>query len=178
MTAFCSLLTSLPTGNSTLRMRVWRALKNTGCAVLRDGVYVLPAGAPQVPLLAEAESAVKVAGGFAMTAELNITVPAQLAHVRSLFDRAREYGVLVEKIGTAKRAVPRLGRRRAGTLVRRRRRRTPRSRPLSAKRRDCPPRTSHIRRGERCAGWTQRSFAIAPGPHAKTCGWTVSPASG
>jgi hypothetical protein len=122
MTAFCSLLTSLPTGNSTLRMRVWRALKNTGCAVLRDGVYVLPAGAPQVPLLAEAESAVKAAGGFAMTAELNITVPAQLAHVRSLFDRGREYAVLVEKIATAKRAVPRLGKRRAGTLVQRLRR--------------------------------------------------------
>lgn len=122
MTAFCSLLTSLPTGNSTLRMRVWRALKNTGCAVLRDGVYILPAGASQVLALAETESAVKAAGGFAMTAELNITVPAHLAHVRSLFDRGREYGVLVEKIGTAKRAVPRLGRRRAGTLVQRLRR--------------------------------------------------------
>ena len=68
MTVFQALLTSLPTGNSTLRMRVWRALKNTGCGVLRDGVYVLPVDAPQVPALVEAESAIRSAGGFAMTA--------------------------------------------------------------------------------------------------------------
>lgn len=122
MTAFCSLLTSLPTGNSTLRMRVWRALKHTGCAVLRDGVYVLPAGAPQVPALAEAESAVRAAGGFAMTAELSIAAPAQIEHVRSLFDRSSEYGALVEQIGTARRTAQRLDKRRADTLVQRLRR--------------------------------------------------------
>jgi hypothetical protein len=122
MTAFHSLLTSLPTGNSTLRMRVWRALKNTGCAVLRDGVYILPASAPQVPALAEAEAAVRAAGGFAMTAELNVTAPAQVAHVLKLFDRGREYGVLVERIGAAKLALKRLGKRRADTLVERLRR--------------------------------------------------------
>ena len=43
MDAFAALVLSLPTRNSTLRMRLWRALKDTGCAVLRDGVYVLPA---------------------------------------------------------------------------------------------------------------------------------------
>src|SRR5687767_2808396 len=112
MTAFHSLLTSLPTGNSTLRMRVWRALKSTGCAVLRDGVYILPASAPQVPALAEAEAAVRAAGGFAMTAELNVTAPVQVAHVLGLFDRGHEYGALVERIGAAKLALKRLGKRR------------------------------------------------------------------
>ena len=38
MSDFTALLLSLPSGNSTLRMRLWRALKATGCAVLRDGV--------------------------------------------------------------------------------------------------------------------------------------------
>jgi len=122
MTAFHTLLTSLPTGNSTLRMRVWRALKSTGCAVLRDGVYILPASAPQVPALAEAEAAVRAAGGFAMTAELTVTAPAQVAHVLGLFDRGREYGVLVGRIGAAKLALKRLGKRRADTLVERLRR--------------------------------------------------------
>ena len=42
--SFNALVLSLPTRNSTIRMRVWRALKETGCGVLRDGVYVLPAG--------------------------------------------------------------------------------------------------------------------------------------
>ena len=38
---FQTLVLSLPTRNSTLRMRVWRALKECGAAVLRDGVYLL-----------------------------------------------------------------------------------------------------------------------------------------
>jgi hypothetical protein len=36
------LILSLPTENSTLRMRAWRAVKAAGAAALRDGVYVLP----------------------------------------------------------------------------------------------------------------------------------------
>ena len=43
---FNALVLSLPTRNSTLRMRVWRALKDSGCAVLRDGVYLLPVETP------------------------------------------------------------------------------------------------------------------------------------
>ena len=43
---FDSLILSLPTRNSTMRMRVWRALKETGCGVLRDGLYVLPSAWP------------------------------------------------------------------------------------------------------------------------------------
>jgi len=119
MTTFLALLTSLPTGNSTLRMRVWRALKNTGCGVLRDGVYLLPVAAARVAALAETESEVKAAGGFAMTVELNIKTAAQLEHVRKLFDRGREYGALVARIRAAKAALQRLGMRKADTLVQR-----------------------------------------------------------
>ncbi len=119
MTTFLALLTSLPTGNSTLRMRVWRALKNTGCGVLRDGVYVLPVDAPLAPALVEAEAEIKAAGGFAMTVELNLKAPAQLEHVRKLFDRSKEYGALVASIGAAKASLQRLGKRKADTLVQR-----------------------------------------------------------
>ena len=116
---FLALLTSLPTGNATLRMRVWRALKNTGCGVLRDGVYLLPIEAPRAAALAEAEAEVKTAGGFAMTVELNFKTSAQLEHVRKLFDRGKEYGTLVARISAARAAVRRLGKRKADTLVRR-----------------------------------------------------------
>jgi len=122
MTAFLALLTSLPTGNSTLRMRVWRALRSTGCGVLRDGVYVLPIEAPQAAALVEAESEVRTAGGFAMTVELNLKTSAQLEHVRKLFDRSEEYGALVKRLNAAKAALPRLGKRKADTLVQRLRR--------------------------------------------------------
>lgn len=36
------LISSLPTQNSTARMRVWRSLKASGAATVRDGVYLLP----------------------------------------------------------------------------------------------------------------------------------------
>jgi len=36
------LISSLPTQNSSTRMRVWRSLKASGAATLRDGVYLLP----------------------------------------------------------------------------------------------------------------------------------------
>lgn len=122
MSAYLALLTSLPTGNSTLRMRVWRALKSTGCGVLRDGVYLLPPDAPRVAALAELESQIKAADGFAMTVEVRITTGVQLEHVRALFDRGREYGTLVSRINAAKLALQRLGKRKADTLARRLRR--------------------------------------------------------
>ena len=119
---FIALLTSLPAGNSTLRMRVWRALKSAGSGVLRDGVYVLPADAAQAGALAELESAVRAAGGFAMTAQLNFAANAQIEHVRRLFDRSADYGALVKRMVTAKGSLQRLGTRKAGTLVERLRR--------------------------------------------------------
>lgn len=122
MTTFQALLTSLPTGNSTIRMRAWRALRATGCAVLRDGVYILPAGSPRSAALAGIEAEIKAAGGFAMTAELNLKSAAQLEHVRKLFDRSGEYGVLVARMLAAKSALQRLGKRKADTLIQRLRR--------------------------------------------------------
>lgn len=114
-----ALVLSLPTRNSTIRMRVWRALKETGCGVLRDGVYVLPAGSAGGATLAAMESEIKAAGGFAMTVELRLKSEEQLAHVRKLFDRSTDYGAVVKNIGTLRAALPRLGARKAQTAVRR-----------------------------------------------------------
>jgi len=119
---FIALLTSLPTGNSTLRMRVWRALKGSGCGVLRDGVYLLPVEAPGAAALAEAEAEIKAAGGFAMTVQMEFKVPEQVEHVRKLFDRGEEYAALLARAGAARAALRRLGKRKADTLVQRLRR--------------------------------------------------------
>src|SRR5688572_22720622 len=108
--AFTALLLSLPAHHSTVRMRVWRTLKSTGCAVLRDGVYVLPAGAAQAAVLRELEADVKTAGGFAMTGDMTFGA-AELEHVRKLFDRADAYGALVGEIGRARAGLRRLGER-------------------------------------------------------------------
>jgi hypothetical protein len=37
MSEFAGLVLSLPTRNSTLRMRLWRALKQTACALASPG---------------------------------------------------------------------------------------------------------------------------------------------
>jgi hypothetical protein len=114
--AMNALVLSLPTRNSTVRMRVWRALKDTGCGVLRDGVYLLPAGSGGTPVLGEMESEIRSAGGFAMTVELKLKT-AQLEDVRRLFDRSADYGGLVQKVKTAKSSVSRLGHRKARTIL-------------------------------------------------------------
>jgi len=113
-----ALVLSLPTHNSTVRMRVWRALKDTGCGVLRDGVYVLPAGSGD-GALGEIESEIRSAGGFAMTLELKPRTAGQSAEVRKLFDRSADYGALMQKIDAASGALPRLGARKAQTQLRR-----------------------------------------------------------
>ena len=116
MQSFDALVLSLPTRNSTLRMRLWRALKEAGTGVLRDGVYVLPSGAAR---LAKLESDIKSNGGFAMTVELKPRTPEQLADIQKLFDRSAEYGAHVERIAAAKASLARLGARRAQTAIRR-----------------------------------------------------------
>jgi hypothetical protein len=118
MNSMNALLLSLPTRNSTLRMRVWRALKDTGCGVLRDGVYVLPAGAVGAPVLDQMQSEIAAAGGFAMTVEMKLK-SQQLAQVRKLFDRSADYGALVNEVKAAKSSLPRLGQRKAQTAVQR-----------------------------------------------------------
>ncbi len=119
MATFSALILSLATRNSTVRMRVWRALKETGCGVLRDGVYLLPAGAAGTAVLAQMESEIKAAGGFAMTVELRLGKEEQLAQARKLFDRSAQHGALVERIRQAQAALPRLAPRKAQTTVQR-----------------------------------------------------------
>src|SRR3989475_11123252 len=109
MTAYQALGLSLPARNSTVRMPVCRALKENGCGVLRDGVYLLPAGSARAPALVEMESDIRAEGGFAMTVDMNLKSGAQAEEVRKLFDRRADYGDLAEKINAAKAARPRVG---------------------------------------------------------------------
>jgi hypothetical protein len=116
--SFNALVLSLPSRNSTLRMRLWRALKESGCGVLRDGVYVLPASADRASL-ARLESDIRSHGGFAMTAALTPASSDQAAAIRKLFDRSAGYGELVQRISSTRAALPRLGARRGQTAIQR-----------------------------------------------------------
>ena len=119
MVTLNALILSLPTRNSTMRMRVWRALKEGGCAVLRDGVYVLPPEAAGAGVLARMQAEVKSVGGFAMTAELRLRKEEHPTELRKLFDRSADYGTLVAAIRKAQPSVQRLGARKAQTTMQR-----------------------------------------------------------
>jgi hypothetical protein len=118
METFDALVLSLPARDSTLRMRAWRALKDAGCEVLRDGLYVLPA-ARGGEALQRIEADIQAAGGFAMRLELRPKTAEQAQQIRALFDRGVQHGALVRSVETARRSLERLGPRRARTAVRR-----------------------------------------------------------
>ena len=111
---FDALILSLRSHHATLRMRVWRTLKEGGWGVLRDGVYVVPAGRADRAILGKLQGAIRAAGGAAMSATLALGEGEAL---EPLFDRRTEYGALAERIEATVQALPRLGARKALTAV-------------------------------------------------------------
>ena len=110
-----ALILSLPARDSTVRMRAWRALKDAGCGVLRDGVYVLPASEAASAALGEVEAGIRSSGGFAMRVELHLKTDEQRAHLSGLFDRGSAYAELLGQIKAARAGLRRLGPRKAKT---------------------------------------------------------------
>jgi hypothetical protein len=116
---FNALVLSLPTRNSTLRMRVWRALKECGAAVLRDGVYLLPADAADTGALGRLEKEIRSNGGFAIVFDATPHGAADQAGLRARFDRTADYGTLASRMSAAKASLAALGPRRGLTSLRR-----------------------------------------------------------
>lgn len=96
------IVLSLPTSNATLRTRVWRALKGLGCAVLRDGVYLLPAGRGLRQALKMYVEEVRLGGGSAFMLNVSSAGGEERAEFQRLFDRSAEYLELMEKIDAFK----------------------------------------------------------------------------
>ena len=92
------LVTSLPTHNATVRMRIWRALKGLGCGVLRDGVYLLPDGEEEKQALQGLAAEVMQASGSACLLPLGSLDSAQDGAFRKLFERSADYAKLKMEI--------------------------------------------------------------------------------
>lgn len=91
-------IVTLPTQNSSGRMRVWRALKTLGCGVLRDGVYLLPYRPEfRQTLQLQAENVI-AGGGSAHILVLDSANQDQQTVFENLFDRSSDYAKLVESI--------------------------------------------------------------------------------
>lgn len=102
------LVISLPSQSATPRMRVWRALKAAGSAVLRDGVYLLPD--QTVPRAAFRDQAheVEEAGGTAYLVPFES--PADdVRDYAQLFDRTEQYAELLVRIAELKERLAALG---------------------------------------------------------------------
>lgn len=86
---------SLPTQNSTARMRIWRALKSCGAAVLRDGVYVLPQREGHSATLQAIADDVTANEGTALIFQAESLGVLDIA---ALFDRGEAYQALQTQI--------------------------------------------------------------------------------
>ncbi|MEC5409434.1 chromate resistance protein ChrB domain-containing protein [Paraburkholderia sp. MPAMCS5] len=99
------LVLTLPTENATARMRFWRALKARGCAVLRDGIYLLPYTEAREGALRELSAAIGESGGTAHLLRAPSLDEAQEAEFRALFDRTDEYDGLIRTLADARKSV-------------------------------------------------------------------------
>lgn len=102
MTDWLLLTATLPTTPSALRVRIWRALKATGCGTLRDGVYLLPASAASAPAFRDIERSVTEGGAQAHMLAVSARDPAQEKRFRALFDRSESYAELLQSFKEAR----------------------------------------------------------------------------
>lgn len=97
---YITLILSLPSGNATVRMRIWRMLKHSGAAVLNDGVYLLPARCHET-LQGIAED-VRAGGGKALV--MHVEEPDS-ENFTLLFNRAPRYAEILLQINNARDAL-------------------------------------------------------------------------
>jgi hypothetical protein len=95
MNHWLSLIISLPTDNANARMRTWRALKASGAAVLRDGVYLMPDQEACRSVFESVSAEVAEAGGTPYL--LRVEEPAAV-DFKAMFDRRDEFAALLEDI--------------------------------------------------------------------------------
>ncbi|KVE75021.1 chromate resistance protein ChrB domain-containing protein [Burkholderia vietnamiensis] len=104
-TTWSLLVLTLPTQNATARMRFWRALKAKGCAVLRDGVYLLPHSDEQHRTLNELADAIADSGGSAHLLRAPSADAAQEQAFRALFDRSDDYAAFMQTLADARKTL-------------------------------------------------------------------------
>ena len=118
MTDWLVLTASLPTSPSGLRVRIWRALKATGCATLREGVYILPASASAAADLWGIEKAIRAGGADAHMLKLQARDAAQEKSFRALFDRRELFADFAQALKDARKTVKTSGEPALRTLLR------------------------------------------------------------
>jgi len=104
-TIWSLLVLTLPTENATARMRFWRTLKAKGCAVLRDGIYLLPYTEEREQMLRELANAIADSGGTAHLLRAPSLDAAQDQEFRALFDRGDDHAGFMRSLKDARKTV-------------------------------------------------------------------------
>lgn len=99
------LVLTFPSDNATARMRFWRALKAKGCAVLRDGAYLLPFSDERLTELDDLAAGINDAGGNAQLLFVSARDDEQRGYLRSLFDRSAEYAIFQRDVAEARKSL-------------------------------------------------------------------------
>lgn len=99
------LVLTLPTENATARMRIYRALKAKGCAVLRDGIYLLPYSDAHETTLRELAGAIAESGGTAHLLRAPSLDASQEDEFRTLFDREDDYEDFIRSLKEARKTI-------------------------------------------------------------------------
>lgn len=113
------LVVSLPTGGATVRMRIWRAVRNLGCAALRDGAYLLPAHAEQAAQLASLATTANKEGGRAWLLRVQAQNEDESAAFQALFDRAADYDNWLAELAEARQTLATLSAAELNRVLRR-----------------------------------------------------------
>jgi len=108
LSAWLMLVVSLPGRSQTPRMRLWRALKGAGAAMLRDGVYVLPYGDGARALFKAQVGEANQAGGSAHVVPFTSADSTQEAELRAGFDRTQAYAHGLGRLAVLRRALRKL----------------------------------------------------------------------
>lgn len=98
-------VTTLPTEDPAGRMRVLRTLESLGCAVLRDGVFLLPdTPAARQGLTSLSEHIARLSGSAYVLCVASVD-EAQTRQFLALFDRTHKYEELIKTVESIKSAI-------------------------------------------------------------------------
>lgn len=103
-TGWLAFIASLPVDDPASRMRVLRTLESLGCAVLREGVYLIPDNPGNRQGMARLAEHVARMNGSAITLSVSAMDEAQSRQFRSLFDRSRKYEELAKTVESLRAA--------------------------------------------------------------------------
>lgn len=95
-------VTNLPTDDPPARMRVLRTLESLGCAVLREGVYLLPDSDDNRQGLGRLSDHILRLNGSAYLLPVTAADEAQAGVFRGLFNRSNKYEELIKTVESLK----------------------------------------------------------------------------